>query len=360
MQLRQVLLTLPACFLTSLSPIWLRVQFSRYSLHYGYRARCGSDHPKHRLRHLTARSTTMSIRFIYFVLSICLIILAPLRAADLCDPNRPFCGRITVIIVGAGEKGDYYGGIEAVDDDLPDPASAYAYADFHMFRRHEGAAAYMIVMTSQPKLRARLEGLSAKIKTDAGFLGVAPASVDAFQDLVSDDANVSLLARAISNFSNNLRCQRMIKAQGLDSVLPLLKTGIVVEGQNINGGGIALWSNKSETGALAEWEKKAEPPILDEGIISKLCDKLGDGVIQVFVESCNGAQIGGHFQNPQQCSCYLSTSDSDTLYFTGGEHLSACFLTKVSAFVHEKRIRLECEMLPISVLECYKTSKITP
>jgi hypothetical protein len=194
----------------------------------------------------------------------CVCGTARLHAADLCDPNRPFCGRITIIIVAAGEFENYHG-IKGVDSDLTSSSSSYAYADFHMFRRHEGAPAYLIVVTSDPKLAARLEHLPKKIKAEAGFLGTVPASQDAIQDLLSDDPSVSLLQKAVNNFSNNPRCQSLMESQRVDSVLPLLKTEIVIEGHN-GLSGVPLWSNKSETGTATAWAEKADPSMLDKNL----------------------------------------------------------------------------------------------
>ena len=242
---------------------------------------------------------------------------ARLHAADPCDPNRKFCGRLLIIVVSAGEAGTYRGGIKGLDDGLTDPASAYAYTSFHMFRRHEGLPGYSIVVTSDPKLATLLEQLPAKVKTDAGFLGTVPASLDAFQDLLSDNVDVSLLAKAIKNFSKESSCQSLIKSHGFDSVLPLLKTEIVIEGHNAETG-VALWSSKSETGTQAEWLRKTDPSTLGKDLIAKLRTKLGGGVTQIFIEMCYGAQVGENFQTPDQCCAYLSVTDANTLFRAGG------------------------------------------
>jgi hypothetical protein len=256
----------------------------------------------------------MPPRLLCFV-CLCLFFRATVSTAgDPWDPNRKFCGRLLIVIVGAGEMH------ERNDSNRPEITASYGYADFEQFRRNDpgGAPSFSIVVTSARELVAKLHELPKAIKEESGFLGVVPASIDSINDLLSDDPNVSLIKRATTNFSECDACQKLMKSEHCPSVLPLLKTEIVIESQNSNNG-VPLWSKKDQTGDFyKEWVEQENLPTLKGDLIARLRSKMGDGLFQTFVESCEGSRIGEYYNTADQCSCFLSLTDQNALIFIGG------------------------------------------
>ena len=86
-----------------------------------------------------------------------------------------------------------------------------------------------------------------------------------------------------------------------EDVVKYLKTEIVISGHNedVLGG------------------------LLDKELIAKIRNKLGDGVVQILVQSCTGADIADQFVSSNQCSSYLSVTDHNTNQGVGGNHPSA-------------------------------------
>jgi hypothetical protein len=257
------------------------------------------------------------------ILTACLFLLltwGPTEAAtDPWSPNRKFCGRLTIIIASAGE----------LEEPMPinkagktmDILSVHTWANFLQFSGASTAAmpAYSIVMTSDPKLKDVLNQMSQSEKQTRGFLGVVPASIDSFRDLLSSDSKVSTLERAISRFSENKDCRERMKKEGYDSVLPLLKVEIVIESENSNQQ-IPLWTNRSETGSLKSWASTKHRAVLGKDLLHQLLKRFDGAVVEAFVGACEGADLGKYFQMRDQCACYLSATDNITVLNLSGTH----------------------------------------
>lgn len=129
----------------------------------------------------------------------------------------------------------------------------------------------------------------------------------------------SLVAEAIKRFREDTSFARLMKSEGLASVVPLIKTEIVITTHNSSGSpGIPLWFNKTEVGSLSDWMAIGFAPTLDRTLIARLIAKLSEGVIQTFVDACQGAMLGELFLTGHQSSCYLSVTDENALNAVGG------------------------------------------
>ena len=140
-----------------------------------------------------------------------LLIAGQLNASDPCNPNRKFCGRITIYIGGAGDASSLTKGVKGVDADLNNVNANYTYSNFHQFRGTDinGMPSYSIVIENDPKLKRKLENLPQAVKDDSHFLGIKPATYDSFQDLLSTDKKLSLIEQALDNFRRNSDCQKL-------------------------------------------------------------------------------------------------------------------------------------------------------
>lgn len=265
------------------------------------------------------------------MLFVLLLGTAPAHASDPWDPNRKFCGRLLIIIAAAGE---YYSGSKpkASDAEALDLISTDAYAHFLTLTRTDPKAlpGYSIVMTSDPRLITKLSKLPQSLKEEAGFLGTIPASVDTFENLSSTDGKLSLLQRAIDNFANDKAClvaaasdERISQGQHL-AKLPFLKVEIVIVTSNAGAydiyTGIGLWPHASDSGTHEEWSHMSVyGNKLRDSMVARLMNRLRGALVQTFVTSCAGANIGEKFQVSDECSCYLSVTDHKALFYpTGG------------------------------------------
>lgn len=240
------------------------------------------------------------------------------RAGDPWSPDRKFCGRLSIIIAGAGEA-EIPALIDKAGKKQIDILSVHTWANFLQFSRANGAdmPAYSIVMTSDPKLKNVLNQMSSSEKQTTGFLGVVPSSIDSFKDLLSSDSKVSILQRAITKFSENRESKELMRQEGCDSVIPLLKVEIVIESENSRNQ-IPLWSTASETGSLEAWERKENPPALTKELIQQLLKRFDGALIETFVAACSAANIAEAFITPNKSSCSFSITDHETFWYLSG------------------------------------------
>jgi hypothetical protein len=264
----------------------------------------------------------------FAVLFVLLLGAVPSHASDPWDPNRKFCGRLLIIIVGAGEWAIEPNG-KASDPEAMDSVSTYAYAHFLALRRSDSKAlsGYSIVMTSDSRLTEKLNKLPQKLKDEAGFLGTTPASMDTFENLSSIDGKLSLLQRAIDNFANDKAClaattpdEHISQGQHL-AILPFLKVEIVIVTPNTGNGArgyIPLWPHASDSGTKKELVKMEIGNTLLPSMIVRLQNRLRGALVQTFVTSCAGVDIGETFQVPDECSCYLSVTDDKAYFYPSG------------------------------------------
>ena len=270
---------------------------------------------------ITERSLGLRVRLFIWVITLIIAYTSTCRAGDpWVIPDPKFCGRLLILISGAGEAGKYIGGGLGEDIDLKDPNAAYTYSDFLQFRRNnpKGAPSYCVVVTSDASLRKTLGELPSKLREEAGFLGMVPASVDSVGKLLSDDGS-SLIAQAFAKFSECSECRALMQTEGANSVAQFIKTEVVIESENAEGA-IPLWPTSTGSGTAIDWLNLAAPPTLDKQLISSLLNRLGSGVIQTFVESCDGTSIGNCFLRNDINSSYQSITGPDTLLLVGGRN----------------------------------------
>lgn len=243
------------------------------------------------------------------LLAYCRSLEARIDAADPCNPNRKFCGRITITIMGAGTMGE-----KATRDSTLDITSEGTKANFLQFSREDAGdgQALSMVIASDPELTASLNNLPSEKKEIAGLLGITSTSRPAFQKFLSNDVKLSLLQRAIEKLSANKDCQDLMKKEGHDSVLPLLKAEIVIQSENVNSK-IPAWSNENESGSIDQWYENPDHEYIDKNLMQQLRAKLGEAAVQTFVAACNGTNIAEHMETVDQCSCYFSSTDDQTL-----------------------------------------------
>ena len=147
---------------------------------------------------------------------------------------------------------------------------------------------------------------------------MVPASVDSVGKLLSDDGS-SLIAQAFAKFSECSECRALMQTEGANSVAQFIKTEVVIESENAEGA-IPLWPTSTGSGTAIHWLNLAAPPTLDKQLISSLLNRLGSGVIQTFVESCDGTSIGNCFLRNDINSSYQSITGPDTLLLVGGRN----------------------------------------
>ena len=231
---------------------------------------------------------------------------------DVCDPNRKFCGRLTVILSSASPFFETLSSGDGTDIDLN---SAYTAAYFLQFARDKPSdlPAYSVVISSDPLVKKWLPRLAASKRPHAGLLGVVSASVDSFDDLLSDDSHVSLIQRAFTKFSEDRGCRDLMRSQGTGDVRPFIKSEIVINAKN-TADSLLLLKGKDQT-IVDAGIGSSNVTLLEDRTIQRLTKALAPGVIQTFVGSCGGAMVGRKFEAKDSCSCYLSLTDQYALYF---------------------------------------------
>ena len=251
------------------------------------------------------------------LLAAVLLHLHRLHAADLCDPNRKFCGRLLIIIEGAGEILPYKKGTDEHESAGESITSRYAYSIFETFRRNnpKGTPSCSIIVSSDPQLKQKVEkNLSKTTKQESGFLGVIPSSVESIEELLSDDSHVSLIQSAIDKLSQCPECKSLTGTDRAGVVLPFLKTEIFIVSENAEAsGGIPLWTRNDQEGSLEDWQRLNDRKTFGPDSLKRLRDRFGAGVVQFFIETCKGAAMASRFTiTDAGCSCYLSATNART------------------------------------------------
>ena len=258
-------------------------------------------------------------------------IVAPSQASvGVCDPERPFCGRLFIVFASAGER---LGSDNTPNSDGSlnrDSQELDAYSIFMQFRRQsgDGLPSRSVVISSDPQLAAKLSALPEAEKRKSGFLGVAPASIQTFREFLSDEQS-SLLTQAIKQMEADSGCKKMKEYYRTDSVLPFLMVQLNLLGENSTGSkergepSFALWSSKETVGPYAKWKANSARDHFDQSLASQFMDKLRGAAFQILPYTCKGAKFGAWFQKDGVCSTYLSSSDSVQLDYGGGGEVNS-------------------------------------
>jgi hypothetical protein len=227
--------------------------------------------------------------------------------SDPWDPNRKFCGRLTIHLNGAGEMRPILkDGVEGERNILGE----YAEANFRDLYGGDQTSmpSISLLMSSDLNVQRTINKFAAKERKIFGG-AIFSSSEDAFQEFLSNDIKISLLEKAIDYFAKTDGCKRLMGQE--KSVLPYLKTEIVIETDHAPTG-IPIWSEKNETGSLDSYYQQDHPKVIDSQLLTKLRDRLGRSVVQTFVDACEAVEIAQAIQNSSECSCYISTTDENT------------------------------------------------
>jgi hypothetical protein len=130
----------------------------------------------------------------------------------------------------------------------------------------------------------------------------------------------SINGRTLAEFEQNKECKALKEKHKLESIVPLLKVEVIMDGHydEKNGGqpGLAAWKHSHDTGTAAKWEQ----PGTDVGFFQKeqwkmLADTLQGAVIQTFNTACRSSKMAADFerfidqQMPNtQCSCFVAAA----------------------------------------------------
>jgi hypothetical protein len=234
-----------------------------------------------------------------------------IKSFDPWSADRKFCGRLVIHVVGAG---NVYQNPSKQDADQ-DILSKYTLANLEDFggSYKGGLPSASILITSDAPLKKKALALAERTGTNHQLL-IIPASADAFEQLLSDDTRVSALQSAIAEFATKQSCRDLTGPD--ESVLRYLKTEIVIESEHAPGG-IPLWNSMEEDGAIGKWVAQDDAKVISSDLLAKLRAKLGQSVVQIFVEACSGAKLARQLQTTDQCSCYISLTDDETPITTG-------------------------------------------
>ena len=263
------------------------------------------------------------------------------KSFDVCDPHRPFCGRLLIVFDAAGERTT---GTQKRNPDntyTDDPEELETFSNFMQFRRQspEGLISQAVVITSDPQLREKLRRLPKSEREISGFLGTESASSDTFQHFLENDTQSSLLNKALQNFELNSHCAALKELYG-KSVLHFIKTEILLVGENsadervntltIHDGGLVngesaleLWPTKQDVGSFEDWKKLPSREALNRDLARRITEKLDGSLIQTLPSTCYGSDIGSYFHQRDTCSCFLSVTNSSQRDFGGTKTYSA-------------------------------------
>ena len=238
-------------------------------------------------------------------------------AVDQCDPGRKFCGRLLLLICGAGSEPT-----EEVPNNITgvklDNASEFTQATYLQLRKTQadGLPVYTIIMSSDPALRASFNKLPLSMTKHSGLLGIIPTTIESFERLLTKDSGVSLFERALSKFADAPTCIAQLLTESSSSlndaeraalVLSHLKVEIAIMTHNA-GGGIPAWQHDDQNGTRDDWQKLDKLPKIELALLEKLKFRLGDAVVHTFVTACFGDKLGEALTNADQCSSYLSAT----------------------------------------------------
>lgn len=253
-----------------------------------------------------------------------------------CDPDRPFCGRLLVIITGAGERANPGQTVNADGTVDGDADENDAFSDFMQMRRQseDGLFSQAVVISSDKQLEARLLALPESIRAESGFLGVSAASPETFQEFIDDNSKSSLLSAAIRNFEADPGCQALKASRGANSVIPFLMVQIHITGENAkwtNYHGepaIPLWPKKGMVGSYEHWKAAREQAYqethlpnklsLNQTLISGLLQKLDGAVVLALLSFCEASRMGLWFNRDGMCSGFLGATDDKQADTTSG------------------------------------------
>ena len=214
------------------------------------------------------------------------------KSFDPWSPDRKFCGRLTIHLNGAGEMSQS----KYVTLNMLGEFTIVNCRDFYG-RVQSPMPSLSLVMSSDVNVQRAVNKLAAKEKKLLGG-AVFPSSEDAFGEFLSNDASISLLEKAIDYFSKTATCRALMGQE--ESVIPSLKTEIVIETDHAPGG-IPVWSKKGDTGSLDSYYQQDNPKVIGSELFLKVRDHLGNGVVQIFVDSCQGSKIVEDLRNNNQC-----------------------------------------------------------
>jgi uncharacterized membrane protein len=237
---------------------------------------------------------------------------------DPCDPRtRQFCGRLIISMIGAGEEPEaMFTAHKKVADDI---FEYNALSHLKQFSPTGGALPVKaLAFSSDAGFNAQAPNL---FKAENGkFMGAHAMSADTFPQVLGANAQKSHLQQAIAEFEQNKECKALKEKHKLESIVPLLKVEVIMDGHydEKNGGqpGLAAWKHSHDTGTAAKWEQ----PGTDVGFFQKeqwkmLADTLQGAVIQTFNTACRSSKMAADFerfidqQMPNtQCSCFVAAA----------------------------------------------------
>lgn len=237
-----------------------------------------------------------------------------------------FAARLVISIIGAGEHApsDETDKNETVDGDKhAGTASRHHFQfvsskDFHLPTQH-------IMITSDPELRKWVPKLSFKGK--ASLAGVVENAIPAFDEMLSPNASGSLLNQAIKRLTTDPECKRRIASAGLDSILPLLKVDIVIDGElakasvdsigsKVGDYGISSFKDPSTIGTEEQWRE--DGTVIGPPMIDRLMARLSNSTVHVYIKTCKAGLNGRMFDQAMKahnvrgwCLCITDAQEDD-------------------------------------------------
>ncbi len=245
---------------------------------------------------------------------------ATARQADASDPCesqfRNGCGRLIISMLGAGELSPNEYGWDSIGLQSNNHLKQFSPTNPKI-------PVQAMAISSDPEFNAHVPKYFGAKKS--AFLGTQPNSVDSLQNEIFVNSDKSKIRQAIRNFENDPECQRLKKERGLESVLPLLKVEILMDGEYTESQGepaFPSWPTNDGNGDANKWKQNRE--FFEKSDWNKMMGMLSGAVVQTFVTTCQGSKLASFFdrsvQDQNACSCFVSgtAANQDDFTLNGG------------------------------------------
>ncbi len=234
-------------------------------------------------------------------------------ASDPCESQfRSSCGRLIISLLGAGEISTNEHGWDSIGLQSANHLKQFSPTNPKILVQ-------ALAISSDPEFNAFGPKYFGRKKSI--FLGTQPNSVESLAEEILVTSDESKIRQAIKTFEKDPECQKLKKARGLESVLPLIKVEILMDGEYtefLDEPAFPSWSTRDGTGQVSKWRENRA--FFKKSDWEKMMGLLEGAVIQTFIITCQGSKLAAFFEAGEDaektCNCFISGTAADQDDFT--------------------------------------------